>query len=63
LLIALEGALEMVKKKKFAEVNKRKGVPKARDKRLVQMQARICDSSLTFKQRRMILKEVGKWRG
>jgi hypothetical protein len=53
----------MVKKKKLVEVNKRKGVPKARDKRLVQMHARICDPSLTLKQRRMILQEVGKWRG
>jgi hypothetical protein len=53
----------MIKKKKFAEVNKRKGVPKARDKRLVQMHARICDPGLTLKQRRMILQEIGKWRG
>jgi hypothetical protein len=70
-LIALERAMQMIKKKKLVEVNKKKGVPKARDKsvpkardkRLVQMQARICDSSLTLQQRRMILLEVGKWRG
>jgi hypothetical protein len=62
-LIALKGVMQMIKKKKFVEVNKRKQVPKARDKRLVQMHARICDSSLTFKQRRMILLEIGKWRG
>jgi hypothetical protein len=55
--------MQMIKKKKLVEVNKKKGVPKARDKRLVQMQARICDSSLTLQQRRMILLEVGKWRG
>ena len=53
----------MIKKKKFVEVNRKKDVPRARDKRLVQIDARICDSSLTFKQRRMILLEVGKWRG
>ena len=63
MLIALERAVKMIKNKKFVQVNERKEVPKARDKRLVQMQARICDSSLTFKQRRMILLEVGKWRG
>ena len=53
----------MVKKKKIVDLNKSKGVSKARDKRLVQMQARICDSSLTLQQRRMILLEIGKWRG
>ena len=63
MLNALERAVQMVKKKKFVEVNRKKGVPRARDKRLVQIGARICDSSLTFKQRRMILLEVGKWRG
>ena len=55
--------MQMVKKKKSVELNKRRVVPKARDKRLVLMQARICDSSLTHKQRQMILHEVGKWRG
>ena len=63
MLIVRERAIQMVKKKKIIEVNKRKGVSKARDKRLVQMRARICDPSLTLKQRRMILQEVGKWRG
>jgi hypothetical protein len=53
----------MLKKKKHAELSKKRVVPKARDKRLVLMQARICDSSLTHKQRQMILHEVGKWRG
>jgi len=53
----------MMKKKKYVELNKKKVVSKARDKRLVQMQARICDPGLTFEQRRMILYEVGKWRG
>jgi hypothetical protein len=62
-LNALERAVQMVKRKKFGEVNRKKSVPKARDKRLVQIGARIYDSSLTFKQRRMILLEVGKWRG
>jgi hypothetical protein len=55
--------MDMLKKKKLAELNKKRVVPKARDKRLVLMQARICDPSLTLKQRRMILQEVGKWRG
>ena len=53
----------MIKKKKLVELNKKKVVPKARDKRLVLMQERICDPRLTLKQRRMILHEVGKWRG
>jgi len=53
----------MIKKKNFDELNKKKDEPRVRDKRLVQMQARICDPSLTLKQRRMILHEVGKWRG
>ena len=55
--------MQMEKQKKLVEVDRKKGVPRARDKRLVQIGARICDSSLTFKQRRMILLEVGKWRG
>jgi len=55
--------MTMIKKKKYVEVNIKKGEPRARDKRLVLMQARICDPSLTLKQRRMILEEVGKWRG
>jgi len=63
MIITLERAIDMIKKKKLVELNKTKVVPKARDKRLVQMQARICDPSLTLKQRRMILHEVGKWRG
>ena len=63
MLITLERAVQMIKKKKFVELNKKRVVPKARDKRLVLMQARICDPSLTLKQRRMILQEVGKWRG
>jgi hypothetical protein len=62
-LIVLKGVMQMIKKKILVEVNKKKEFPKARDKRLVQMRARICDSSLTFKQRRMILLEIGKWRG
>ena len=53
----------MIKKKKVVESNKNKVGPRARDKRLVLMQERICDPSLTLKQRRMILHEVGKWRG
>ena len=63
MLIALERAVKMLKKKKYIDANKSKGETKARDKRLVQMHARICDPSLTLKQRRMILQEVGKWRG
>jgi hypothetical protein len=63
MLIALEGVMQMIKKKKHVEVNRRKSVSEARDKRLVQMHARICDPGLTLKQRRMILQEVGKWRG
>ena len=59
----LERDMQMEKQKKLVEVDRKKGVPRARDKRLVQIGARICDSSLTFKQRRMILLEVGKWRG
>jgi hypothetical protein len=59
----LERAVEMIKKKKYVEINKKRTEPRVRDKRLVQMQARICDPSLTLKQRRMILHEVGKWRG
>ena len=55
--------MKMFKKKKYVEVNKSKGVSKARDKRLVLIQARICDPSLTLNQRRMILLEIGKWRG
>ena len=53
----------MLKKKKYVEINKRKGGSRVRDKRLVLMQERICDSGLTLKQRQMILHEVGKWRG
>jgi hypothetical protein len=53
----------MLKQKKYVDINKIKGGSRVRDKRLVQMQARICDPSLTLKQRQMILHEVGKWRG
>ena len=53
----------MLKKKKYVEINKIKGGSRVRDKRLVLMQERICDASLTLKQRQMILHEVGKWRG
>ena len=53
----------MLKKKKYVEINKTKGGPRVRDKRLMLMQERICDPGLTLKQRRMILHEVGKWRG
>jgi len=63
MIITLERAVQMLKKKKYVEINRIKGGPRVRDKRLVLMQARICDPSLTLKQRRMILHEVGKWRG
>jgi len=63
MIITLERAVQMLKKKKYVEINRIKVGPRVRDKRLVQMQARICDPSLTLKQRRMILLEVGKWRG
>jgi hypothetical protein len=53
----------MLKKKKYVEINRMKGGTRVRDKRLVLMQERICDPRLTLKQRRMILHEVGKWRG
>ena len=63
MLIRLERAVRMIKKKKYVEINRTKGGPRVRDKRLVLMQERICDPSLTLKQRRLILHEVGKWRG
>jgi len=55
--------MKIIKKKKFVEVNKKRVESRVRDKRVVQMQARICDPGLTLKQRRMILHEAGKWRG
>ena len=53
----------MIKKKKYVEINRTKSGPRVRDKRLMLMQERICDPGLTLKQRRLILHEVGKWRG
>ena len=61
--MTLERAVQMLKKKKYVEINKIKGGARVRDKRLVLMQERICDPGLTLKQRQMILHEVGKWRG
>ena len=62
-LIALGGAMKLIRKKKHVKTKKKMGISKARDKKLVQLKERICDPSLTLNQRRMILLEIGKWRG